>query len=93
MEWEAYLMRILFVWVAAIAMIFLISLGWYTTLPVVLGVSRGLNSTYYENANARNIATAVEYLSYGWGPILIGFVLLWALISSAKRDVESEVYG
>lgn len=86
-------MRILIVWLAAISMIFMVSLGWWTTLPVVIGMSRALNSSYYGNANARSIATGVEYLSYAWGPIFILFILLWAVISSSKRDIESEVYG
>jgi len=86
-------MRILLVWVVAISLMFLVSLGWYTTLPVLIGISRALNNTYYENVNARNIATAVEYASYAWGPVFCLFILLWAVVSSAKRDVESEVYS
>lgn len=85
-------MRILFVWVVAIALIFMVSVGWLTTMPVVIGVSRSLNSTYYGDANARNIATAVEYATYVWGPVFILFILLWAIISSSKRDVESQYY-
>lgn len=85
-------MRILFVWVVAIALIFMVSVGWYSTLPSVLGVSRALNASYYEDANARNIATAVEYASYAWGPVFILFIILWALVSSSKWDVESQRY-
>lgn len=85
-------MRILFVWVVAIALIFMVSIGWYSTMPVVLGMSRSLNATYYADANARNIATAVEYATYAWGPVFILFILLWALVSSSKRDVESQYY-
>lgn len=85
-------MRIIVVWISAFVLIFMVSLGWYTSLPVVLGVSRGLNATYYADANARNVATAVEYMAYAWGPLLILILLLWAIISSSKRDVESEYY-
>lgn len=85
-------MRIVLVWVLAVLIIFTIGISWYVTLPVVLGVSHGLNSTYYESADARNIATAVEYMAFAWGPVLIGFVLLWAMVSSSRYDAESEVY-
>ena len=85
-------MRILFVWVIAFALIFMVSIGWYSTLPVVIGVSRALNASYYEDANARNIATAVEYAGFAWGGLFIIFILLWAIISSSKRDVESQLY-
>lgn len=83
-------MRLFFVWLTASILIFSISLGWYVSLPVVLGVSRNLNFT---NPTGQNIATAVEYSSYAWGPLFCAFIFLWAVISSAKRDVESEVYG
>ena len=86
-------MRIIWVWVIAISLVFLISLGWYSTMPGIIGVSRALNSTYYEDPNARNVATAIEYVTYAWGPMFCLFILLWAIISSARRDAESEVYG
>lgn len=85
-------MRIVFVWVTAILIIFTVGVSWYVTLPVVLGVSLALNATYSEDANARNVATAVGYVSYAWGPVLIGFVLLWALVSTSRFDAQSEVY-
>jgi len=70
----------------------MVSIGWYSTMPVVLGMSRSLNATYYADANARNIAIAVEYATYAWGPIFILFIILWALVSSSKKDVESQYY-
>lgn len=72
---------------------FMVSLGWWISIPVVIGISRGLNASYYADANARQVATGVEYVSYAWGPVLILVILLWAVISSSKRDVESEYYG
>lgn len=80
------------VWIIAVILLFSISLSWYVTLPVLIGFSRALNSSYYANANARNIGLAVEYASYAWGGLFDIFVLLWALVSSSRRDVESEYY-
>lgn len=85
-------MRIVRVWITAICIIFTVGVSWYVTLPGIIGVARALNESYYEDSNARNIATAVEYASYAWGPLLIGFVLLWAGVSSSRYDAESEVY-
>ena len=85
-------MRIVMVWVVAITLIFTVSLSWYISQPIVLGVSRGLNSSI-TSSQGKLVATGVEYVSYAWGPLLIMFVLLWAIISSQKRDIESEVYG
>lgn len=85
-------MRIVLVWVVAITLIFMVSLGWWVSQPVVIGVSRGINSSITDN-RGRLAATAVEYVSYAWGPVLILFILLWAVVSSQRRDVESEIYG
>lgn len=85
-------MRIVMVWIVAITLIFTVSVGWYVSQPIILGVSRGLNSSI-TNPNGRNIVTAIEYVSFAWGPILILFVILWAVISSQRRDIESEIYG
>ena len=86
-------MRIVWVWITASFLIFTISISWYVSQPVVIGMSRAINATIYDNPNARNVATAVEYVSYAWGPVLIIFLLAWAVISSQKRDIESEIYG
>jgi len=81
------------VWVLAICICLLIGVGWYATLPVVLGISNALNSTYYGDANARNVAVAVEYASFAWGPVFICFVILWAVVASSRQDQESVYYG
>lgn len=86
-------MRMVAVWVLTILICLMVGISWYATLPAVLGISHALNSTYYGDANARNIATAVEYASFAWGPVLICFVLLWATVSSSRYDQESVYYG
>jgi len=85
-------MRIVMVWIVAVILIFTFSLGWWVSVPVVIGVSHALNSTITA-PQGRSIATAVEYVAYAWGPILICFILLWAVISSQRRDIDSVVYG
>lgn len=87
-----YALRIVQVWIVAIILIFTISLGWYVSQPIVLGVSRSLESSIAPG-QGRLVATGVEYVSYAWGPLLIIFILLWAIVSSSKKDIESEIYG
>lgn len=86
-------MRIVVVLIVASILIFTITLSWYITLPMLIGISRALNETYYSDPNARNIALAVEYVSYAWGGLFDLFILLWAIVSASKYDVESERYG
>jgi len=87
-------MRIVMVWIVAITLIFIISVGWYVSQPVIIGVSRAINASIVgTETNARNTITIIEFVSFIWGPVFILFILLWAFVSSARRDVESEVYG
>jgi hypothetical protein len=85
-------LRILLVWIVAASMIFVVSVGWWVSLPIVLGVAQGLNSSI-TNTNARLVVTGVKYVAYVWGAILVLFIVLWAIISSQQRDVESAIYG
>ena len=80
------------VWIVAITIIFIVSIGWYVSQPVVMGVASAMNSST-TNPQARTVAVGVQYVSFAWGPVLILFVLLWAVISSSKHDVESTVWG
>jgi len=85
-------MRIVRVWIVAVILIFTISVGWWTTLPLTIGVSNALNNTM-TNPQGRTVAKGVEYVSYAWGPVFILFILLWAIMSSQKYDAESRMYG
>lgn len=86
-------MRILRVLIIGSILLFISTLGWYVSQPVVIGLARGINSTVYGNANAVNAVSAVEYASFAWGPLMTLFVLLWMIYSASKKDVGSIVYG
>lgn len=86
-------MRIVYVWLFAFTLLFMISVGWWVSLPIIAGISNGLKPRITD-PTALNIAIAVEYVSYVWGPLFDVFILLWAIMNSQQRDVESEVrYG
>lgn len=84
-------MHIVRVWVTASILLFVVTLGWYVSQPVVIGMARSLQPMF--DQSGLNIATTIEYVSFAWGPILDIFILLWAIISSQARDVESQIYG
>ena len=86
-------MRIVWVLIVGSILLFSITVGWYISMPVVMGFSRGINATIYGSASARNALTAIEYASIAWGPLLDIFVLLWMIMSASKKDVESQIYG
>ena len=84
-------MRILMVLITGLSLIFIVSMSWWVTLPVVIPVARAINGTVTLSA-ARLTINAIEYAEYIWGPLFIGMIVLWMLISAGKRDVESEIY-
>lgn len=86
-------MRIVFVLIIGSILLFSVTVGWYISQPVVIGFSRGINSTVYDSAGARNALTAIEYVSFAWGPVMDLFILLWMILNASKRDVESQIYG
>jgi len=87
-------MEIIRVWLIAFTLIFIIAVGWYCAQPITLGISRAINGTASVNAStqAQNTITIIEYVSFWFGPLFIVFVLLWAVISSARKDIMSTVY-
>jgi len=85
-------MRIIKVWIAAFTLMFIFTIAWYVSLPTVLGMATGLEGSI-TNPAATNVVAAIKYACYVWGPILDIFLVLWAIISSQTRDVESEIYG
>jgi len=85
--------RIIVVWITAIILLFTISVSWWATLPAIMGVGYALNDSI-THPTGRSVATGVQYAGIAWGPLLCIFILLWAIISSQKRDIESEyMYG
>lgn len=85
-------MKIVRVLITASILLFVVTVSWYISQPVVIGFARSLRPMISIQAGL-NIATAIEYVSFAWGPLLDGFILLWAAISASERDVESQIYG
>jgi len=79
------------VWIVAIIIIFTVSLGWWVSLPIVLGVAQGLDSSITDE-RGKSISMGVQFVAYAWGPISIMFIVLWAVMSSQRRDIDSSIY-
>lgn len=86
-------MKIVYVLVIGSILLFVTTIGWYISQPIVLGMTRAVNATVYSDPNARNIVTGVEYASFAWGPVFSIFIILWMVLSAIRRDAESVMYG
>ncbi len=83
-------MRILFVWLTCISLCGMVTLGWYLSQVIILSIAHGLFSS--PTGNTLALLTLIEYVNAWWGPIFCIVIVVWAIVSSQARDVESEVY-
>jgi Ni,Fe-hydrogenase I cytochrome b subunit len=84
-------MRILYVWLTALSLMTFVSIGWYVSMPIVYGVANALRPSITMGSGPA-IVGFVIIANISWGPIFDVVLLLWALISSQQKDVESEIY-
>ncbi|MHA2219479.1 MAG: hypothetical protein ACXACY_26515 [Candidatus Hodarchaeales archaeon] len=84
-------MRILFVWLTALILCSTITIGWYIGLTVITGVASAIIGDV-GSGQGLALLTLVEYVAIGWAPVFDFFIIIWAIISSQARDVESEIY-
>jgi hypothetical protein len=92
------MMQIIFTWILAIMLITVCTMAFYITQPIgYLAITE--SNTIYQ-ATGPSMAQAAKMTATGtilllfndlWCPILDCVFLLWALISSSKRDIESEM--
>lgn len=86
-------MRILMVWITALILCSVITIGWYISNTVVNQIASGNMALIGESGRPYSLLKLIEYLNIAWGPAFDFLVILWAIASSAARDVTSEVYG
>lgn len=92
-------MRPLFTWIVALVLMSVVTFSWYVTQPLVYAVIsnsstvfQGLGPSNSSSTRINQTYTLLQYINLLWGPIMDIFVLLWAVISSQRVDVESEYY-
>lgn len=86
-------MRIFMVWLVAISIMFVTTLSWYISQPIVFGVATALGTSIGSSGTGRNITNAALTASVVWGPLADLLTLAWAIVSSQKYDPTSEVQG
>lgn len=93
-------MRPIIIWVVALALITAISAAWYITKPIAdvaadqgVGILDNMNVSADVMVRATSTYGLLDVLTTFWGPIADIFVIIWAVIASAKVTVGSEYYG
>jgi hypothetical protein len=86
-------MQILYVWVTCLIVCAVITVGWYISNTVVNVIASSNMDLIGTSGPGYSQLKLLEYVNIAWGPVLDAFVILWAIISSAKQDVTSSVYG
>lgn len=84
-------MKPLFVWITVAILLFVESMSWYLTVPIVLAMTEGTRNMT-NGTQAGNIVTIIEVIAFIWGPIMMLFTILWGFVVAGTRDVESEMY-
>lgn len=86
-------MRIVMVWVTALVLFLLITIGYYVSNLMVTQIAiinlLGIGSV---GSEGYNLAKLIEWTNIAWGPLFFIIVLLWAIVNSARHDVTSEAY-
>lgn len=80
-------MRILFVWLTALMLVFIITVSWYVSQGVVSSIANGLLSD--ATGQGENIRDLVLYANIIWGPLFSVLVVIWAIVSSQANSAES----
>lgn len=86
-------MRIVFVILTGIGLIFTIGTGWYLSQTLVLQIAYGCEGLITATEEGASLLNLVEWANILWGPLLIILVIVWMIASAQARDVESEIYG
>ena len=85
-------MRMVIVSIVALGLFFIVTVSWYVTLPVTIGVARAINGTI-TLAQAQQTVNVIEYACYIWGPLFDGFIVLWWFMTATQTEVESRLYA
>lgn len=85
-------MRVIWVWMVALTLLFTVTLGWYLLLPVSFALSSSIEEQISVNP-ALNTLRIIEFVSIVWGPFWDILIVLWAWMQSQRIDPTSIQYG
>lgn len=83
-------MRMLFVVLTGLTLIFIITTGWYISQTVVLSIANAFIGDV--TGDALNLIHLIQFVNVAWGPVFDILVVAWMIAAAQARDVESEIY-
>lgn len=83
-------MRMLFVILTGLSLIFVVTVAWYFSQPVVLSLSNAFISEL--SGDALSVMHLVQFANIIWGPLFDILIITWMIASAQARDIESERY-
>lgn len=86
-------MRIVFVIIVGLTLLFVITVSWYVGNAIVSGMLLAFYELLTATEASENVTNIVAFLNIVWGPILDIMVILWMIASAQQIDVESALYG
>ena len=86
-------MRMVFVLITGIGLIFTIGVCWYLSQTIVLQITSTTADIIGMSEEGNATLALVEYANILWGPLLIILIIVWMIASAQARDIESEIYG
>ncbi len=88
------------VWLVTLSLVSFVTMTWYIFQPFCYAVitrSQAFSAAITPEEPALTLSSIVSttllYCSLWWGPLVNLILIIWALMSSQKRDVESEYYA
>jgi hypothetical protein len=85
-------MRMLFVILTGIILLFTITMGWYISQTLVVSIATAMMPQLTSTAEGSSLLSLLEFCNIVWGPVFDFLVVLWMIASAQARDVESEIY-
>jgi hypothetical protein len=81
-----------FVWITCIVLCSTITISWYIGLTLISSLGMVIAGQLGSGQDLQ-VAQLVQYVSIAWGPLFDIIVVIWAIVSSQARDIQSEMYG
>ncbi len=75
-------MRVLFVWITAILVCFILTISWYVSLGICTSFIQQMLSGL--TGQAANAVKLLEYVVILWGPLFDALVIVWAILNSQE---------
>ena len=79
--------RIVKVWISAVAACGIITLGWYISLDIVTTIVQ--TALGDATGKALSLTSLIEYVAIARGPLFDVVVIIWAVVASQDFDVIS----